>query len=597
MDREAAQPAPLSMRGIGVSPGVAVGPALLYRPAAIEERSAPRGPIDPPAERERLHAAIAAGIAELHTLAERVSREVGQAEGEIFNAQAMMLEDPTIGERAETLIAQERMDAATALGQAADEQAAALAQLPDPVWQGRAADIRDAAGAALAHLRPTSEQPTLNQRVRAATEPVVVVADDLAPSDTVHLSPEKVCAIALALGSATSHAAILARALRIPAVAGLGPRLLESVHDGDPLVVDGERGTLTIHADEAFFQMARAQAERYRQGLATIRVRQAALRNQPGSTRDGHRIPLLANVGSTADARAAAEAGADGIGLLRTEFLFAQGITLLDERQQADLYTEAITALGRTRGPIVIRTLDAGSDKPLPALQAAMPATAEEANPALGVRGIRLQAAVPDLLATQLRGILLAARRTQADVWVMLPMVSTVEEVRAANTVLQQSREALAEAGMAPLPLGIMVETPAAVFSLDALAQAAAFFSIGTNDLTQYVMAADRLNPQLATLDDPAQPAVLRAIAAVVRAAQGMHRHVSACGEMAGDPVLALLLVGLSVESLSMTPASIPAVKEALATRTLAELRVLAERATRLATVHEVRELLGEWAR
>ncbi len=578
------------MRGIGVSPGIAVGPALLYRPLAVEAPTAPQGPIDPAAERERLHAAIAQGIAELRGLAEHVSREIGQAEGEIFTAQALMLEDPTIAEGAEALIAEQHLDAATALTQSAEEQAAALAQLPDPVWQGRAADVRDAARTALAHLRPASLQ-SLAELLDAATEPVVVVAEDLAPSETTRMSPAKVAAIALARGSATSHAAILARALRIPAVAGLGPELLQAVRNGDPLVVDGARGTLTISADEAALQAARAQAQAYQQRLSASQGRQAALRDRPGGTRDGHHVPLMANVGSADDARAAAEMGAEGIGLLRTEFLFAQSETLPDERQQADLYAEIISALGAARGPITIRTLDAGSDKQLLALGAAM---AEETNPALGVRGIRLQAGVPDLLATQLRGILLAARRTQANMRVMLPMVATVEEVRAANDVLRQARAALGEAETPSMPMGIMVETPAAVFLADALAREAAFFSLGTNDLTQYVMAADRLNPRLAALNDPAQPAVLRAIALVVQAARANGRHVGVCGEMASDPALASLLVGLGVESLSMNPASIPTVKEALASRTLAELRSLAERALQLATVQEVRQLLAE---
>jgi phosphoenolpyruvate-protein phosphotransferase len=593
MDSQAAKSGPLGMQGIGVSPGIAVGAALLYRAPATEERSTPQRPVDLTVERGRLHAAIAAGIAELRALAERISREIGKSEGEIFTAQALMLKDPTIAERAETLIMQEGTDAATALSLAAEEQAAALARLPDPVWQGRAVDVHDAARAALAHLRPSS-QAALAQLLDAVVEPVVVVAEDLAPSETTQLTPESVCAIALAQGSATSHAAILAHALRIPAVAGLGTRLLEAVHDGDLLVVDGGRGTLMLSPDEASLQAARVQVDQYRRTLAASRTRQATLRDQPGSTRDGHRVPLLANVGSLDDARSAAEVGAEGIGLLRTEFLFAQSAALPDERQQADLYAEIILALGAARGAVVIRTLDVGSDKPLPALGDAIAALAKETNPALGVRGIRLQAAVPDLLATQLRGILLAARRTRADVQVMLPMVSMVEEVRPAKSTLQQAREALAEAGTPSPPLGIMVETPAAVFSLEALAQEAAFFSIGTNDLTQYVMAADRLNPQLATLNDPAQPAVLRAIAVVVRAAQASQRHVSVCGEMAGDPVLAMLLVGLGVEALSMTPNSIPAVKEALATRTLAELQTLAGRALHLATVHDVRQLLSE---
>ena len=310
-------------------------------------------------------------------------------------------------------------------------------------------------------------------------------------------------------------------------------------------------------------------------------------------------MQLLANVGSVADAQRARAIGAEGIGLLRTEFLFSQNTSVPDEQHQADLYTEVIMASGPTPGPIVVRTLDAGGDKPLSALAPLLSHHLAEANPALGVRGIRLQAGITDLLAIQLRAIVRAARRTQADVRVMLPMVSTVDEIRAAHQVLTQALATFTDADIVPdrpIPLGVMVETPAAVLTLELLAQEAAFFSIGTNDLTQYVMAADRLNPQLAALCDPAQPAVLRAIAAVVRTAQFTRRHVSVCGEMAGDPVLAQLLVGLGIETLSIGPSGIPTVQDALATRTYAELQAMAERVLHLANVREVRQCLAELA-
>jgi phosphoenolpyruvate-protein kinase (PTS system EI component) len=330
---------------------------------------------------------------------------------------------------------------------------------------------------------------------------------------------------------------------------------------------------------------------------SATRSQAAAWRERSGQTRDGVAVTVLANVGSEAEARAAAESGAEGIGLLRTEFLFAQRPTLPDAEQQAALYTVLISIFGSPAAPITIRLLDAGADKPLPSLAGQVRTLPAEVNPALGVRGIRLQLAFEDLLDTQLRGIALAAERTRAHVRVMVPMVATVGELRAVRTRLQAIRAQLSQSGLPadrPLPVGIMVETPAAAFAIESLAREAAFLSIGTNDLTQYVMAADRLNPRLASLCQPEQPAVLRAIAATAREATRLDRHVGVCGEMAADPPLALLLVGLGVRELSMAPASIPAVKQALASHTLDELRTLAVRALEATTVEEVRRIIHD---
>src|SRR5690242_6021957 len=409
------EPIPVTLQGIGVSPGLTVGPALLYHPPAFDEADASQRPLNPTAELERLRAALDHGIGELRAMSDRVSRDVGRSEGEIFAAQALMLEDPTIAGRASALIEHESATAVAALRQAAEEQAMALAQLPDPIWQERATDIRDAVRAAHAYLTPQLH-PALAQVLAMATEPVAIIANDLAPSDTAHMSPQTVCAIVLAQGAFTSHAAILARALHIPAVAGLGPRSMDTIQDDDLLVVDGARGTVTLHPDETYARVVRTQAEQYQKDLATILVRRATSNWQPGSTSDGHRVQLLANVGSVADAQRARAIGAEGIGLLRTEFLFSQNTSVPDEQHQADLYTEVIMASGPTPGPIVVRTLDAGGDKPLSALAPLLSHHLAEANPALGVRGIRLQAGITDLLATQLRAIVRAARRTQADV-------------------------------------------------------------------------------------------------------------------------------------------------------------------------------------
>ena len=594
--------APAELLGIGVSAGVAVGRALLYRPetsdltgtAAITETAAP---LDAARELARLQSALATATAELRALAEQVAPEIGEAAG-IFEAQAMMLEDPTIAERARALMTTEGMDAAAALSVAAEEQAAELAALPDPLWQARAADVRDAALRALRHLRPELVGgKTLEQRLATVEAPVILVADDLAPSEAAQVRTEVVRGFALGRGSATAHAAILARARGMPAVVGLGPALYDAVRDGDALVMDGTAGVLRVRpAEEEYTRAERAAAERAthaRQELARL----APWRSRAGQTRDGVPVRVLANVGTEDDARLAAEMGAEGIGLLRTEFLFSEREALPDEREQAALYAAIIKTLGPARGPVIIRTLDAGADKPLPLPSAVAAGLPAEANPMLGVRGIRLHLAAPELLAAQLRAIVMAGAVTGASVRIMLPMVATVEEVRAARVALVEARARLAEAGVrleSAVPLGIMVETPAAVLSVASLAREAAFFSIGTNDLTQYVMAADRLNPRLAALCRPEQPAVLRAVAAVARTAHEMGRHMGVCGEMAGDPHLAPLLVGLGVDELSMNPASIPAVREALAAQTSGALRALAERALGAATVEEVDALVRE---
>lgn len=592
-----------ALTGVAASAGVAVGPAFVFAPAPT---SAPLVPAetadgrDAGTERARLAAALERAIAETYALAERVGTEVGEAEGQIFAAQALLLEDPTMRERAEELIESERTSAESAWGRAAEEQAEIFEQLDEPLLQARAADVRDAARRVTMVLVPEQAAgPDLAEQLAALAEPVVLIARDLAPSDTVRAPVDRILGIATSLGGPTGHAAILARARDIPATLGLGDDLLSRVRSGETVVLDGTRGRVVVHPSAQEIAEARRAGEEHRSAIAARRSRAARATGAHGQTRDGLRVAVLANVGSMADAQAAGVAGADGVGLLRTEFLFASRTTLPTLEEQADMYAAIIAAVGSGTGrPIIIRTLDAGSDKPLPALSALLRNQPAEANPALGIRGIRLHHEQPALLVEQMGAILTAAARTSADVRVMVPMVATLEELAAAREAL---RAASTRQGAPdhpdgdPLPLGIMVETPAAVLCAETLAQHAEFFSIGTNDLTQYVMAADRLHPRLTALADPLQPAVLHAIAQVAQAAARFGRPVGVCGEMAGDPAQALLLVGLGVGELSMTPSSIPAVKEALAARTSAELRERAVAALQAETATQVQELLRDW--
>lgn len=587
----------LTLTGVAAAPGAVAGPALVFSPSAPVP-SQPAAPVgDPEAERRALREALSSAAAQIRALAVSVAERGAADEAGIFEAQALMLEDPAIIERAEALITTEGLGAAAALTQSADEQAEILGALPDPLWQARAADVRDAARRALRLLTPHLHIMSLAEALAALVAPAIVVASDLAPSDTAQAPPERLLGIALARGGPTAHAAILARALGIPAVTGLGSSLLESVRDGDPLALDGAVGQVIVRPSPEQLATINSAAETERQRGAERRLRTLAWRDRPGATRDGVPIAVMANVGSAAEARAAAEAGAEGIGLLRTEFLFAGRDTLPNAGEQAAMYEEIIAAFGVARGPIVIRTLDAGADKPLPALASYTSQLAAEENPALGVRGVRLSLRFAPLLDTQLEGIALAAAHTGADVWVMLPMVATVEEIEAARDALALALVRLEAIGQAPrrsLTLGIMVETPAAALHAEALAAHAAFFSAGSNDLAQYVMATDRLSPELTETRRPEQPALLRAIHMAARAGAARDIPVAVCGEMAGDPTLAALLVGLGVTELSMAPDRITPVKESLAAHTLDDLRAIAARAMRAETLAAARHVIDE---
>ena len=589
----------LMLRGVAASPGIALGPALRFV-ASAPSAAANTEVGAAPEEQRRAHEALVAAAGELRALVEQTRRRAGDKHAGIFEAQAMLLEDPDILDRINALITSEGLGAEAAITQAAEEQAAELAALPDPLWQARASDVRDAAGRALNRLVPASaRRRSLGEALAAQSDPVIVLAEDLAPSDTVSAPPERLLGVALAQGGVTSHAAILARALGIPAVVGLGSSLLTTVADGDALALDGATGEVIVRPDAGAQAAARAAQTEAQATQAQQSARLVIWRERAGATRDGIPISIMANASSVAEARAAAEAGAEGIGLLRSEFLFASSDTLPDADEQARRYGEIIAAYGQGgagRGAITIRTLDAGADKPLPSLSAYTAQLAAEANPALGVRGLRLQLRFEELLATQLEGIALAAAQCETPLQIMAPMVATVEEVEALRAALALAQDRVAARGAQPrrLPLGIMVETPAAALNAAALARHVEFFSIGANDLAQYVMAADRLHPDLAALRAPTQPAILRAIRAVAQAGAARHIPVAVCGEMAAEPSLAALLVGLGVSELSMTPSRIPLVKQALAAYRSADLRALAERAADAETLHDAERVLAD---
>ncbi len=527
------------LQGVPASPGIAIGPARrLQAQAPVVDDDAPRG--SPAEERARLDDARAAARRELEELRGAVQARGGAEAAEIFSAHALLLDDAAITDPALRMI-DEGAGAARAWQAASAEAAEAFRALDDVYLRERAVDVEDVARRVLVQLGCSA--PT-----GALQGPGIVVAAEVTPGEAAGLDPGDARAIATARGGATAHAAILARALGIPAVVGLGDALL-AVAEGTELVLDGEAGVVEVDPGEEVVAERRARRDAAAEERRALEARAA----EPGAMGDGRRVEVFANLGSAAEAERAVEQGAEGVGLLRTEFLFLDRATPPDEDEQVAVLTEIARALdGR---PVVVRTLDAGADKPLPFVD-----QEPEENPFLGRRGIRLSLAEPELFRTQLRAVLRAA--AEHPLKLMFPMVATLDELARALELLAEARADLGSD--AELEVGVMVEVPALALEAERFAPEVDFFSVGTNDLAQYTMAAERGNAALAGLLDDSLAPVLALIANVVEAAEAHGRWVGVCGELAGQPEAAVLLAGLGVRELSMAASRIPAVKAAL---------------------------------
>jgi multiphosphoryl transfer protein len=560
------------LAGLPASPGVAVGPARRFHTPALEIGDvASRGAEE---ERRALDSAIAATGEAIEAQRGAVAGRAGAYQATIFEAHLLFLDDEALLDPTRAAI-DAGAAAARAWSDAVEDVASSWETIDDPYQRARAADLRSVGTQVLARLlgiEPPS--PRLD-------EPGILVAADLAPADAAALDPATALGVATASGGPTSHAAVLARSLGIPAVVGLGDVVLD-VREGAVVALDGNAGVLVVDPAPEVVQEFEARRREWEEADRTARAETAS----PVATLDGTTIEVSANVGSPDDVAGAVEAGADGIGLFRTEFLFMSRDAMPSEDEQEASYRAAAEALGGR--PMIVRTLDAGADKPIPYL--AQPA---EANPFLGVRGLRLGLQRPELLDAQLRAIL----RVAADhpVRVMFPMVATLEEFRAGRAAVERSRSALVDAG-SPAPdridVGVMIEVPSAALAADRLAEEADFFSIGTNDLAQYTLAAERGNERVAALADAMHPAVLELIRLAAAAAATKGRWTGVCGELAGDPLAAPLLIGLGVTELSMSAPAIPHVKRAVRLTDLASARALAERALATSSATEVRELL-----
>jgi phosphotransferase system enzyme I (PtsI) len=564
------------LAGISASRGIAIGPAFLYRQIELDfER---REIDDPEAEWERFEDAAEQAKEQLREIESQTEESVGSDEAALFEAHRMMLEDPDLLEQVRQAIEEEQINAEAAIRDASESYARMMEALDSEYMKARAADVRDVANRVLRILLGKAESPS-----EGLTEPSIVLARDLAPSDTALMNKSLVLGFCTAEGGPTSHTAILARGLGIPAIVGAELEVL-AIAEGTQLVLDGVEGTLIVEPDEETV----AEYEEQQQTMSDVLEGAREKAGEPAITEEGYRVEVVANIGNVDGAEAALENGAEGVGLLRTEFLYLERDHLPDEEEQYEAYRTILETMGDR--PVILRTLDIGGDKELPYME--MPA---EMNPFLGVRALRLALKRPELLKPQLRAALRAG--VGHDLKIMFPMVARIDELRRARALLDECRAELEEEGQAvaeDLEIGIMIEIPSAAMMADQLATMADFFSIGTNDLSQYTMAADRTNPDVAPMASGFQPAVLRLVRNVIQAAHAKGKWVGLCGELAGDPLAIPILLGLGLDEFSMNPPAIPLAKQIIRTLSLEEAKALAEEALEQEDPEAVKALVRE---
>jgi len=564
------------LQGIGVSPGVVVGKAFLL--ITDEDRIVEReiSPDDIPREVARFEEALIETRRQIHEIQHRVGEAMGQESAGIFDAHLLVVDDHAFVEEVIRGLSAYHRNVESVLHLVSERYAEALARIEDDYLRERAVDVRDVARRIMRNLSGKSSS-ILTQ----LHEPRIVIANDLAPSETAQMKSDTVIGFATDLGSPTSHTAIMARALTIPAIVGLHDVSVR-ISEGDTILIDGNKGVLIIHPSAE-------RLERYGKVIEsrkTIESELANLKDKPAETKDGYMMLLSANIEKPTDVDAVLKSGARGVGLFRSEFLYlAKDSALPDEEEQFLAYSEVAERLYPE--PVIIRTIDLGGDKFLSHIR-----TPPELNPFMGWRAIRFCLAQPAIFKTQLRAILRASR--SPNVKMMYPMVSNVGEVLGANALLEEAKRELRSEGQPfneALEVGVMIEVPSAAIMANLIAPHVKFFSLGTNDLVQYTLAVDRVNERIAYLYEPTHPAIIRLIKMTIDVGHEFGIWTGICGEMAGNPLMVPLLMGLGADELSVSPSLVPLVKDVIRNVSYAQTEALAAAALRSVSSQEVLDL------
>jgi len=559
----------IKKRGIPTSPGIAIGKAFIYKKAEIEIS---KRRVDPEIEISRFKHALEKTKDQIRELKERTLKEIGEDKAAIFDAHIMILEDPAFTDKVLKYIRERSLSAEEAVMKATRDIAAIFEVMEDEYMKARAEDIRDLGNQIIENLSGRAKSLELEK-------PSIVIARELLPSDTVRMKRDYVLGFATELGGVTSHVSIIARAMGVPAVVGI-ENLTSLIKDGDAVIVDGYEGVVVVNPEE---EILKKYYEKMKKDLLQ-REKFEEIGKLPAITKDGVEFEVAANIGEPSEIYLAIENGADGVGLLRTEFLVMGAEKFPSEEEMAEELRKIIARVEDK--PVIVRTLDIGGDKPVPCLE--LP---RELNPFLGLRGIRLSLSRRDIFKCQLKAILRNSSR--GNVKIMFPMVSLIEEVLEARKVVEEAVEELKSEGVkvGKFEIGIMVETPSAAVMVDAFADYVDFFSIGTNDLTQYTLAVDRTNEHVAYIFDHLHPSILRLIDHVVKVAHDKGKWVGVCGEIASDMEAIPILVGLRIDEFSVAPLFVPRVKGVIRSLTYREAKEIALKALKMKTADDVRKM------
>jgi phosphoenolpyruvate-protein phosphotransferase (PTS system enzyme I) len=566
----------IELTGISASRGICIGPVFqFFRQELIFSK---KTNVQPGLELQRLNDSISTAKEQIEKIYQKALKESSAADAEIFQAHKMILEDPELISDVEKMIKDQKKSAEAAVQKTGKKFSDMMAAMDDEYFAARATDILDVTNRLLRILLGIAESPTVG-----LITPSVIVADDLTPSDTVLLDKSLVIGFCTSRGSSTSHTAILARGLGIPAVSGVGHDVL-SQKNGTQVVLDGTKGVAFFEPDEKLV----ADYNQRMKAAKTILDKAIKLAHEPALTIDGKQIEIVANIGNVEGAKSAVSNGAEGVGLLRTEFLYLEGTRMPTEEEQYLAYRDIMDVFGKM--PVILRTLDVGGDKEIPYMD-----LAQEANSFLGQRALRLCLVRPDIFKPQLRAALRAS--VGHNLKIMFPMVATASEVRDARKILNECEAELKAEGKQiaeDIEIGIMVEIPSAAMVADQLAKEVDFFSIGTNDLSQYTMAADRTNPKVANLSNSFYPAVLRLVREVILAAHKEGKWVGMCGELAGEPLALPILLGLDLDEFSMNPPMIPLAKQIIRNLDSREMKEISDRALNLESPDEIQAFVKE---